>query len=309
MKRFFSVVGKGVLAVGRGLGVAGRATIALIGICTVGIAFANYTMTQGTGTNFGSIVVSTVHYAQQLLCDPTTPSQCQAVSAGGAAKVDGSSVTQPVSVASGVVASGAYAPGAFQAGAGVDGWDSTQGAKADAACGTDNGTCSVAALLKRNNQNITTLNTTAGNPINLEALSSEPTKATTGNPIQSYADLVGKQVTSPYANRENFLNCAVTLTASTSATTCTGMGAQGASVKIYVTDLACTRNDAGTTAATMTLNDTATTIIDMPNNGGGGGFSNHYNVPLQVAANTAFTVQSGASLSSVHCSASGFKGY
>jgi hypothetical protein len=33
------------------------------------------------------------------------------------------------------------------------------GATADAACGTDNGTCSLAALIKRNNQNLTTLNT------------------------------------------------------------------------------------------------------------------------------------------------------
>lgn len=141
------------------------------------------------------------------------------------------------------------------------------------------------------------------------AQSSEPAAATTGNLTGQMYDLTGKAVTSPYANRENMLRCAITLTASTSATTCTGMGAQGASVKIYITDLTCTRNDAGTTAATMTLNDSATTIVDMPNNGGGGGFSKTYNTPLVVAANTAFTVQSGTSLTSVHCSAAGFKGY
>jgi hypothetical protein len=33
------------------------------------------------------------------------------------------------------------------------------GATGDSACGTDNGTCSLAALIKRNNQNLTTLNT------------------------------------------------------------------------------------------------------------------------------------------------------
>lgn len=37
----------------------------------------------------------------------------------------------------------------------ADGADVTQGALADAACATDNGTCSIAALLKRNNQRIT----------------------------------------------------------------------------------------------------------------------------------------------------------
>lgn len=45
-------------------------------------------------------------------------------------------------------AAGALSAGAFAAGAGVDGWDLTQGAKADAVCGTSTGTCSVLALLK-----------------------------------------------------------------------------------------------------------------------------------------------------------------
>lgn len=47
----------------------------------------------------------------------------------------------------------------------ADGADVTLGAKADAACGTDNGTCTLEALLKRNNQNLTTLNTTAGGSV------------------------------------------------------------------------------------------------------------------------------------------------
>jgi len=61
-------------------------------------------------------------------------------------------------MASGAVASGAYsagsyaagalAAGAFASGAGVDGWDLTQGAKADSVCGTATGTCSVISLLK-----------------------------------------------------------------------------------------------------------------------------------------------------------------
>jgi len=141
-----------------------------------------------------------------------------------------------------------------------------------------------------------------------DAQSSEATKATTGNLTPAMLDLVGKTVTSPFANRENFLNCAVTDTVNT-ATTCTGMGAQGASVKIYITDLCISRNDAGTTAVSATLNDSATTIIDVPNNGGGGGFCKTYNVPLQVAANTAFQVTMSSAITSVHISASGYKGY
>src|SRR5262245_24444008 len=49
------------------------------------VSFAtNYTMTQGAGTTFGSLVVGGVNYAQQFICDPTTVTQCAVVSAGGA---------------------------------------------------------------------------------------------------------------------------------------------------------------------------------------------------------------------------------
>lgn len=99
MKRILSLAGRGVSAVGRSVAALGRATIALVGICGVVAALANYTMTQGVGTNFGSIVVSTVHYAQFMLCDLGTPSQCAAVSAAGAVKTDSSATTQPVSSA------------------------------------------------------------------------------------------------------------------------------------------------------------------------------------------------------------------
>jgi hypothetical protein len=90
---------------GRGLLQAIGAALYKVFIATLTVAFigggiaalANYTATQGAGTTFGSVVVSTVHYAQMMLCDLTTPSQCAAVSAAGAVKVDGSAVTQTVS--------------------------------------------------------------------------------------------------------------------------------------------------------------------------------------------------------------------
>lgn len=148
------------------------ALVALIGLCGVAAFATNYTMTQGSGTTFGSIVVGGVNYAQQLICDLTTPSQCASVSAGGAVKVDNSAVTQPVSAASGSFASGSFASGshasgsfasgAFASGSVASGAMVDLGAQADAACGTDNGSCSLIALQKRGNQNLTTLNTTAG---------------------------------------------------------------------------------------------------------------------------------------------------
>src|SRR5882757_827743 len=73
--------------------------LAFTAIISIGmaVAFANYTMTQGAGTTFGSVIVGGFHYVQMFVCDLTTPAQCQSVSAAGAAKVDGSAVTQPVS--------------------------------------------------------------------------------------------------------------------------------------------------------------------------------------------------------------------
>lgn len=78
-------------------GTATRATIALIGIGGVSAAIANYAMTQGSGTTFGSVFTGGVHYAQQMLCDLTTPAQCASVSSGGAVKVDGTGGSFPVS--------------------------------------------------------------------------------------------------------------------------------------------------------------------------------------------------------------------
>jgi hypothetical protein len=99
MKRAFSLIGKGLYAFGRGLGFAGRVTVALVGIAGVTVATADYLMTiPGSGTTFASVVISTKHYAAMVLCDAVVgETQCQTITAAGAAKVDGSAVTQPVS--------------------------------------------------------------------------------------------------------------------------------------------------------------------------------------------------------------------
>jgi len=71
------------------------------------------------------------------------------------ANVDASNrLTTAPTMVSGSVASGAYASGSIASGAMVD-----LGSQADAACGTDTGTCSAIALIKRGNQNATSINT------------------------------------------------------------------------------------------------------------------------------------------------------
>ncbi len=70
------------------------ARILFIAVLTVSLGSAavwaaNYALTQGVGTTFGSVVVGGVNYAQHLLCDLTTPSQCAAVSSTGQVTTQG----------------------------------------------------------------------------------------------------------------------------------------------------------------------------------------------------------------------------
>lgn len=72
------------------------------------MALANYTATQGAGTTFGSVLVGgATHYMTMLICDFTTASQCASVTGANALKVDGSAITQPVSIGSSVAVTNA----------------------------------------------------------------------------------------------------------------------------------------------------------------------------------------------------------
>lgn len=87
MKRIFRFVWTCLRGISAAIGVGARAFVALVGIAGVTAAVANYAMTQGSGTNFGSILVSSVHYVQMLVCDSVTPANCAKVQAGNAAAV------------------------------------------------------------------------------------------------------------------------------------------------------------------------------------------------------------------------------
>ena len=76
MRKFIGDIGRGFYNL-----FIGTLIVALVA-GSVALA-TNYTMTQGAGTTFGSLVVSTVNYAQQLFCDPITPTQCAAVASNG----------------------------------------------------------------------------------------------------------------------------------------------------------------------------------------------------------------------------------
>lgn len=59
-------------------------------------ALANYAVTAGSGTNFGSVVIGGVHFASQLICDFTTANQCASVKAAStsAAQTDSAVVVR-----------------------------------------------------------------------------------------------------------------------------------------------------------------------------------------------------------------------
>lgn len=79
-------------------GVLGSAIRVVLVAFTIGtmvaapFATANYFMTQGAGTEFGSIIVGSVHYAQQLICDFATPATCAKVRAGNTAVVSDNAI-------------------------------------------------------------------------------------------------------------------------------------------------------------------------------------------------------------------------
>lgn len=225
-----------------------------------------------------------------------------------------------VTMVSGAVASGAYAAGSLAVGAGADGWDTTEGTKADSAANNSTSSWSVIALLKGLYAQLSSILTAVqngigatGSPVPADATyeggnaqSSEPAKATSGNLTGKFLDLVGKAVTSPFAPRELMWRGGGT---STSTTAITLLAAAGASIKTYMTDLSCTRNDAGTSAITITLSDGSSFEFDVPDNGGGGGWTHTFNVPLVTAANTAFTATPSSGVTTLKCWGSGFTGY
>jgi hypothetical protein len=61
---------------------------ALAFLFTIGAIANNYTVSQGTGTTFGSVVIGGVNFASQLLCDMTTANQCAGVNASGSLSVN-----------------------------------------------------------------------------------------------------------------------------------------------------------------------------------------------------------------------------
>jgi hypothetical protein len=207
---------------------------------------------------------------------PVTPGVGPLFTAGNPGVISSSgSGGGPATLASGAVASGAYAAGSLASGAGVDGWDATQGAKADAAY-TGSGSPSVISLLK--------------------ALYTALTSA-----LPAGTNTIGSVTVGP-----NGASLAPTGKTDTSAITV--IGASGnASNHEYMTGLQIGRSDAGTAAITAAVTDgTLTLTFVVPNNGGGGGNNITFPTPFQWALNHAVTCTASGSVTTFYCYAQSF---
>ncbi len=145
------------------------------------------------------------------------------------------------------------------------------------------------------------------NPVNLgaQAVSSENSAATTARKVQLVADLVGKLITLPYANPENFVmgtTAAITDTTSTST-----IASAGGSLRNYLTSCTVTNSHA-TVGTFVKILDGSTIIWEAYAAAAGGGASASFPTPLKGTAATAINCQPVTTGANVICSCSGYKG-
>lgn len=151
----------------------------------------------------------------------------------------------------------------------------------------------------------------SGNPVKLGFVgkSSEPTAVTTGQRVNGYADLVGKQIVLPYANPENFVSGAIT-TAMTGTTSTSLVASPGGSLRNYITQVTVSNSHA-TVGTDVVLQDGSggTTLYTIPAAALYGGAVITFPTPLrQPTTATALYCANVTTGASTKVSASGYKG-
>jgi hypothetical protein len=153
--------------------------------------------------------------------------------------------------------------------------------------------------------------TDTGNPVKIgaKATSSEPAALTTGQRANFYTDLVGKLVVLPYANPENFVNGAIT-TAMTGTTSTSLIPAPAAGLRNYVTQITVSNSHA-TVGTDLIIQDgvSGATIYTIPAAAVYGGSVITFPTPLrQPTLATALACANVTTGASTKVSASGYKG-
>ena len=140
------------------------------------------------------------------------------------------------------------------------------------------------------------------------AETAEPTAVTDGQAVAAAYTSLGKAVVQPYAIGASEVDNGGTDTTG-SAAAITVLSASGnAAYYEYMTSAQCTRDDAGTTGDGVVFSDgTKSRTWVMPNNGGGGGFTMTFPVPIKWALNHAVTATPNASVTgNISCNAQGY---
>jgi hypothetical protein len=145
-----------------------------------------------------------------------------------------------------------------------------------------------------------------GNPVKVGgvARSTDPSVVASGDRTHFLTDLIGRLVVSPYSIPENTLSGVTSAITNTSDTAV--IAAQGAGVRIYVTQMVVL-NTSGT-ATLVNIKDGTTTIYTVNAPATSGQIALTFPVPLRLAANNALNVACGTTAANVIVSASGYKG-
>lgn len=151
----------------------------------------------------------------------------------------------------------------------------------------------------------------SGNPVKVggRATNAEPTAVASGDRAQFITDLVGKLITLPYANPENFVSGAIT-TAMTSTTSTSLVAAPGAGLRNYITTIIVS-NAHATVGTDVVIQDGSggTTLMTIPAAAVYGGAVINLPVPLrQPTTNTALFCANVTTGASTKVSAVGYKG-
>lgn len=152
----------------------------------------------------------------------------------------------------------------------------------------------------------------ADNPVKIggQARSSEITAVANADRVNAVFDLVGKQIVLPYANPENQLNGLITTAMTgTTSTAVTGMGAQGAGIRNYITTLVISNSHA-TVGTDVILQDGngGTTLGTFPAAALYGGVALNLPVPIKTSANTALYAANVTTGASTKVTCYGYKG-
>jgi len=145
-----------------------------------------------------------------------------------------------------------------------------------------------------------------GNPVKVGgvARSTDPSVVASGDRTHFLTDLIGRLVVSPYSIPENTLSGVTSAITNTSDTAV--IAAQGAGVRIYVTQMVVL-NTSGT-ATLVNIKDGTTTIYTVSAPATSGQIALTFPVPLRLTANNALNVACGTTAANVIVSASGYKG-